>query len=76
MRTEVRFILAIGLMLVVLVGTNLIFPPAVPDEGLQPDSVATQVRPGADAGREPVLPPSVGAVPEEEIEGAEAQPAP
>lgn len=67
MRTEVRFILAIGLMLVVLVGTNLLFPPTVPDEVIQPDSVATQVEesaPGStDAG--PVLPPSVGAVPEQ-----------
>ncbi|HZD05382.1 MAG TPA: membrane protein insertase YidC [Longimicrobiales bacterium] len=31
MRTELRFLLAIGLMLLVLVGTNLLFPP-VPQE--------------------------------------------
>jgi len=39
MRTEVRFLLAIGLMLLVLVGTNVLFPPvrvdppAVPEVG-------------------------------------------
>ena len=68
MRTEVRFLLAIGLMLLVLVGTNLIFPPVVPEEGLRPDSVATEVQaPPQDVDREPVLPPSVGAVPEQDI---------
>ncbi|HSG07466.1 MAG TPA: membrane protein insertase YidC [Longimicrobiales bacterium] len=65
MKTEVRFMLAIGLMLLVLVGTNLIFPPVVPDEALQPDSVATEVESPApqQADRDPVLPPSVGATP-------------
>lgn len=32
MKTEVRFLLAIGLMLVVLVGTNILFPPVPPEE--------------------------------------------
>ena len=32
MRTELRFLLAMGLMLVVLVGTNVLFPPAPPEE--------------------------------------------
>ncbi|MDP2955952.1 MAG: membrane protein insertase YidC [Longimicrobiales bacterium] len=48
MNTEVRFILAIGLMLVVLVGTNLLFPPAVPDEARPTDSPAGPV--GPDSG--------------------------
>ena len=36
MKTEVRFLLAILLMLGVLVGTNLLFPPVVPEEALLP----------------------------------------
>jgi hypothetical protein len=32
MKTEVRFLLAIFLMLGVLVGTNLLFPPIPPEE--------------------------------------------
>jgi YidC/Oxa1 family membrane protein insertase len=40
MNTEVRFLLAIGLMLAVLVGTNLVFPPVIPEEGLAADSGA------------------------------------
>ena len=45
MNTEARFLLAILLMLVVLVGTNILFPPVMPEELLAPDSVA-----GAAAG--------------------------
>jgi YidC/Oxa1 family membrane protein insertase len=33
MRQEVRFLLAITLMILVLVGTNLLFPPIPPEEG-------------------------------------------
>ncbi len=62
MKTEVRFLLAIALMLVVLVGTNLLFPPvpqeetAVPaDTTAVPAQMEDSLRP-----REPVLPPSVG----------------
>jgi YidC/Oxa1 family membrane protein insertase len=40
MKTEVRFLLAIVLMLVVLVGTNVLFPPQKPEEGLVADSAA------------------------------------
>ena len=44
MRTEIRFLMAIVLMLGVLVGTNLLFPPVVPEgqDGAEPtaDSVA------------------------------------
>ena len=36
MNTEARFLLAVVLMLAVLVGGNLLFPPAVPDEEAPP----------------------------------------
>lgn len=39
MRTEVRFLVAIGLMLLVLVGTNLLFPPVPPPPVVGPDTV-------------------------------------
>ena len=35
MRTEVRFLMAIGLILLVLVGTNLLFPPVPPPDAEQ-----------------------------------------
>lgn len=38
MNTEVRFLLAIGLMLVVLVGTNLLFPPVVPEAPVEEEA--------------------------------------
>ena len=41
MRTELRFVLAVGLMFLVLVGTNLLFPPVVPDE-VPTDSTAVE----------------------------------
>lgn len=47
MNTEVRFILAIGLMLVVLVGTNLLFPPPPPDESAPGEAPAGQVDEGS-----------------------------
>ncbi len=40
MNTEVRFIAAIGLMLAVLVGTNILFPPVEPEPPVQPDSTS------------------------------------
>ena len=50
MRTEIRFLLAIGLMFVVLIGTNLLFPPVVPDPttevGLADSLVARRGGPG------------------------------
>jgi YidC/Oxa1 family membrane protein insertase len=51
MKSEARFLLAIVLMLGVLVGTNLLFPPKRPPPGVQPDTTATagQVSPGAAA---------------------------
>lgn len=41
MSSPLRFVLAIGLMFLVLVGTNILFPPVVPDPVLVPDSAAT-----------------------------------
>ena len=61
MKTEVRFLLAIGLMLVVLVGTNLLFPPAVPDEPLPADTTAAPAGPPVEGGA-PRLPPSLETV--------------
>jgi YidC/Oxa1 family membrane protein insertase len=54
MNTEARFLLAIGLMLVVLVGTNLLFPPVTPDV-LPTDSVPTAT-PTVDAEGNPIMP--------------------
>ena len=75
MRTEIRFLLAILLMLGVLIGTNLLFPPIVPEEGAPTaDSVAAEEAAsatdtardtGAAAGR-----PDTGAI------GPRAQPDP
>ena len=52
MKTEARFLIAVFLMLVVLVGTNRLFPPIVPDEELLLDSL------GADRGGEVVPQPT------------------
>jgi len=61
MRTELRFFLAIVLMVGVLVVTNLIFPPAVPD-GAPPE--------GPSAGSaELVLPPGMRGEPETPVAG-------
>ncbi len=40
MTSALRFVLAIGLMFLVLVGTNLLFPPIVPESTIVPDSSA------------------------------------
>jgi YidC/Oxa1 family membrane protein insertase len=37
-RTEFRFVLAVALMFLVLMGTNRLFPPVIPEETLSPDS--------------------------------------
>jgi YidC/Oxa1 family membrane protein insertase len=59
MRTEARFLLAVLLMLVVLIGTNRLFPPIVPEEGVVPDSL------GSDTVAEvvPTPPPSLPDLP-------------
>jgi YidC/Oxa1 family membrane protein insertase len=69
MNTEVRFLLAIGLMLAVLVGTNLVFPPVVPEGGLGADSLTAgappaesvegtpqETQPGDDSAAVPSIP--------------------
>lgn len=67
MKTEVRFLLAIGLMLVVLIGTNLLFPPVPTEEPVAVDSTAAPAQ-VEDTGvvAAPALPPSVGAQPDTE----------
>jgi YidC/Oxa1 family membrane protein insertase len=51
MRQEVRFLLAITLMIVVLVGTNLLFPPIPPEEVSGPEGeVPGQLDVSGDAG--------------------------
>ncbi len=58
MRTEVRFLLAIVLMVGVLVGTNLLFPPVPPEEpgGVGSDSAAVVEDTAAPGGRAEVPP--------------------
>jgi YidC/Oxa1 family membrane protein insertase len=77
MRTELRFLLAIGLMIVVLVGTNLLFPPIPPeDPGLQIDSTLVQ-DPGnvpADSPTVDQAPPVVPQVPDTELAGPAVEP--
>ena len=54
MRTEIRFLLAVVLMIAVLVVTNIVFPPIPPEElpGYRaPDSVTT-VQPAEPEDRE------------------------
>ena len=49
MKTEARFLIAVMLMLIVLVGTNRLFPPVVPEGAdLLGDSVAAEVEGLAD----------------------------
>jgi len=60
MRTELRFVLAIGLMFLVLVGTNVLFPPVVPEIETPADRVGMDA--GLDSGvpaveATPTLPP-------------------
>jgi len=50
MKTEARFLLAVVLMLAVLIGTNRLFPPVVPEGGEAVDTTATGVE---DATRPP-----------------------
>jgi len=50
MRTEIRFLLAVVLMIAVLVITNLLFPPVPPEEPLPPpDSESAEVTPPVDS---------------------------
>jgi YidC/Oxa1 family membrane protein insertase len=67
MKTEVRFLLAIGLMLVVLVGTNLLFPPIPPEEPIPADSVAPVAQVDTSLAEDPVLPEGLVAEPQPEV---------
>src|SRR5690606_11462221 len=63
MRTEIRFLLAILLMLGVLVGTNLLFPPVVPEveEGMEPTADSVTGAPGESETTDGVgTPPGAG----------------
>ncbi len=56
MKSEVRFLLAVGLMLLVLVGTNRLFPPIVPEGEPAAAGDSTAVAPeGAEAASGGVL---------------------
>jgi len=78
-RTELRFLLAVVLMFVVLVGTNFVFPPVEPEQPLVPDSLATGPAgtPGAGAASgTPVVPGSSVPAPEARGPVAPSEPAP
>jgi YidC/Oxa1 family membrane protein insertase len=60
-RTELRFLLAVGLMFVVLVGTNLLFPP-VPQEPTTPEDSAAAALPVE--GTNPEIPGGAAVMPE------------
>jgi YidC/Oxa1 family membrane protein insertase len=71
MKTEARFLLAIVLMLGVLVGTNLLFPPVVPDVPVQTDSVSVQAPEGLPTGEG--TDPATPRIPEDEAASEAAQ---
>lgn len=79
MRTEGRFLIAITLMMGVLVGTNILFPPIVPDEVPAADSTSTDGLGDAVGATVPGDSGSpTGAVPSlpDALQGAEANDAP
>ncbi|NNF27604.1 MAG: membrane protein insertase YidC [Gemmatimonadetes bacterium] len=61
MRTEFRFVVAIALMMGVLVATNILFPPIVPDDPVPEAPAAAETPPpaGDPEAAEPSLPPSL-----------------
>ena len=64
MRTEVRFVIAIGLMLGVMVATNYIFPPVIPEEPV-PTVVPEEVTDDETVDPDLVVPPETAtALPE------------
>lgn len=65
MSTQLRFLLAMLLMLGVLVGTNLLFPPVVPEPAVPLDSIAPTTTPtvGPPPGGVPVIPEVPGGQP-------------
>lgn len=79
MTTEVRFLLAILLMLGVLVGTNMLFPPVVEEEAVPVDTLSAPP-PGTPVGEAdtalPVLPDVDTTGPESVVEQAPVEEAP
>lgn len=81
MNSELRFITAIGLMIAVLVGTNILFPPVEPEPLPGADSTAVQVdTPSAfgdvDSAATPAtdaLPGSDGAAPQSAVDAADGE---
>ena len=71
MNTQVRFLLAMALMIAVLVGTNMLFPPVQPDPLAESDSVAAPV---ADDPTSDVASGQVGAIPGLPAQPAEGEP--
>ena len=57
MRQEVRFLLAITLMIIVLVGTNILFPPVPPEEAIGPSGEAAGQLDGTGVTGEPSVSP-------------------
>jgi YidC/Oxa1 family membrane protein insertase len=73
MRTEIRFLLAVVLMIAVLVVTNLVFPPVPPEEPLLPrGSDSVQVALPSDSER--TVPPGQPGREEERAEPASRDP--
>ena len=69
MKSEFRLLLAVGLMILVMVGTNILFPPLEPEPGaIGPDSAATEVEPAAGG-----LPEIQAMGPEAEVEQAASE---
>jgi len=83
MRTEFRLLVAVALMVLVMVGTNFLFPPVEPDPSLSADSVglAEGLPPAADTGLPgALLPqdeegPATSAVPDSAAQEVETTPA-
>ncbi len=71
MKTESRFLLAVLLMLGVLIGTNRLFPPIIPEGGELVDSTAAEPPP-VEAETAPTLPSNV-TNPEPDATGDQAE---
>ena len=56
MKTELRFLLAVVMMFIVLIGTNFLFPPVVPEEAVLPEGAtgdSTETVTAVDSGGGP-----------------------
>ena len=75
MNTEARFLLAIVLMLAVLIGTNRLFPPVVPEEpATATDTVGGEVTDEPGVGTPPSgLPGDTGATPDRAVDPGDPQ---